>query len=170
MNNRLRQIWFRNYLLIILLTWAVLVVLAFLVPLARVKDALGTSAALTGAALSVIYFVQKQKLEEIQLFERLFTQFNRRYEEMNVDLQKIRADKEVPEGCRKTLNAYFNLCAEEYLFYSEGRIHALAWRGWCRGMMYYLTEDGPILRHWKEEAKADSHYGLTLEIIRAGAA
>ena len=38
---------------------------------------------LVGLTVSLIFFVQKQKLEELKLFKELFTEFNRRYDEMN---------------------------------------------------------------------------------------
>lgn len=130
----------------------------------------GLIATILGAALGFCYFAQKQKLEELRLFKDLFTDFNRRYDEMNDRLVNIpggnlRGDPDL----RKTLVDYFNLCAEEYLFFEEGYIHPAAWRSWCRGMLYYL-DDEDIRQVWDDEVRSDSYYGLTLHTIREGAA
>ena len=64
---------------------------------------------------------------------------------------------------------YFNLCAEEYLFFKEGYIHPEAWQSWCRGMVCYLQDDG-IRGAWNEEMTLGSYYDLTLRAIEQGAA
>lgn len=166
MNNRLRQLWFRHYWWITVAVFGAVIatILVF-----QFKDGFSLIATLVGVALTIIYFVQKQKLEEIQLFEKLFTQFNSRYQVLNEKLEDIRRDPTKPEvEVRKVLNEYFNLCAEEYLFYSEGRIHPAAWRAWCRGMLYYLDKDH-IRTRFEEDCKVDSFYGLTFDIIQKGA-
>ena len=123
-----------------------------------------------GTALAFCYFVQKQKLDELRLFKDLFTDFNRRYDEMNEKLEDIRAgNKQNDSELRTILVDYFNLCAEEYLFFKEGYIHREAWWSWCRGMAHYLRDD-VIRRVWNEEMTSDSYYGLTLHIIEQGAA
>jgi hypothetical protein len=166
MNNPLRQFWFRHYwwITVVALGAAVAAVLR-----GGTDNALSLVATLVGVGLTVIYFVQKQKLEELQMFEKLFTQFNQRYKDLNDRLEDVLADDALPElEVRKTLNAYFNLCAEEYLFYTEGRIHPAVWKAWCRGMLFYL-KDERIRRHWDEEVKAGSYYGLTRETIEKAA-
>jgi hypothetical protein len=122
-----------------------------------------------GGALAFCYFVQKQKLDELRLFKDLFTDFNRRYDAMNEKLENIRAgNQRVDPQQRKILANYFNLCAEEYLFFNEGYIHGEVWSSWCRGMLYYL-HDARILQVWNEEMVSDSYYSLTLDTIKKGA-
>jgi hypothetical protein len=166
MNNPLRQFWFRHY------WWITVVVLGAAIAavlISRTDNALSLVATLVGVGLTVIYFVQKQKLEELQMFEKLFTQFNQRYQELNDRLEDVLANEKLPElEVRKTLNAYLNLCAEEYLFYSEGRIHPAVWKAWCRGMLVYLKNER-IRRWWDAEVKAGSYYGLTVEAIEEAA-
>jgi hypothetical protein len=70
---------------------------------------------------------------------------------------------------KKALMDYFNLCAEEYLFFKEGYIHPQVWQSWCRGMLYYLR-NSRIRQVWNEEMISDSYYGLTLLVIEQGAA
>ena len=158
---------FRNYWWIAaVVAAAAIAVIVAVVPSGRE----GLIATTLGAALGFCYFAQKQKLEELQLFKDLFTDFNRRYEEMNDRLQDIRAGSRRDDPkLRKTLMEYFNLCAEEYLFFDEGYIHPAAWRSWCRGMLYYLEEDS-IRKVWDDETSSDSYYGLTLDAIHKGAA
>jgi hypothetical protein len=122
-----------------------------------------------GTALTFCYLVQKQKLDELQLFKDLFTDFNRRYNEMNEKLEDIRAgNRRIDPELRSTLVDYFNLCAEEYLFFKEGYIHREVWSSWCRGMVYYLRDDR-IRQVWNAEMVSDSHYGLRLNTIERDA-
>jgi hypothetical protein len=53
---------------------------------------LGLVATIIGGVLSSVYFVQKQKLEELKLFNELYTTFNSRYDALNESLNKIRQD------------------------------------------------------------------------------
>jgi hypothetical protein len=120
-------------------------------------------------ALGFCYFVQKQRLDELRLFKELFTEFNGRYDRMNEKLADIYTHNSGnnPES-RNVLVDYFNLCAEEYLFYQQGYIHPAAWRSWCRGMLYYLKRDS-IRRVWDEEVNTDSYYGLSTALVSEGA-
>jgi hypothetical protein len=167
MNNPIRTWLFRFYWLI------VVVVIAVAIPLtiaeSKPENRTGNVATICVGALGVFYFVQKQKLDELQIFERLFTRFNERYAEMNDELQSILAGTE-SDGTRMrdAFNAYFNLCGEEYLFYSHGRILPLVWQSWCRGMVVYLN-DARIRVHWDAEMETGSYYGLTISIIERGA-
>lgn len=118
--------------------------------------------------LTFCYFVQKQKLDELKLFNDLFTAFNKRYDEMNAKLEEIRGGEEMDDTrLKRTLVGYFNLCAEEYLFFKEGYIHSEVWQSWCRGMLYYLQIDF-IRSIWDEEMVSASYYGLTFQVVKKG--
>lgn len=119
-------------------------------------------------ALGFSYFSQQQKLAEIELFKALFTEFNYRYDLLNDNLQSIRLSSGDISSNRSKIIDYFNLCAEEYLFYKQGYILADVWRSWCNGMLWYL-EDPRFKQLWNEEAPQHSYYGLSIEIIRQGA-
>jgi hypothetical protein len=167
MNHPVRAFLFTHYWWLVTLIVVVAVPLVVLV--SRPDNVAGNIVALCAGALGVVYFIQKQKLEELQLFERLFTRFNERYAAINADLQRIVAGQEPDEVvARRVLDGYFNLCAEEYLFYEQGRILPSVWRAWCRGMLTYL-ECVVIREYWEAEVSRDSHYGLTSEVIRRGA-
>jgi len=125
--------------------------------------------------LGFCYFVQQQKLAETALFKTLFTEFNKRYDELNDRLVEIAAsdvqadiDRLDPRA-RQTIIDYFNLCAEEYLFFSEGYIHRAAWRSWCAGMLWYFERE-PFRSIWTEECRTQSYYGLSVEAMRRGMA
>lgn len=125
------------------------------------------------AVLSFCYFVQQQKLAETALFKELFSEFNKRYDELNGDLAEILSlngkspESGLTENHRKVIIDYFNLCAEEYLFFTEGYIHPNAWQAWCAGMLVYFKRE-PFRSLWEEERKSGSFYGLGLSAIEKG--
>jgi hypothetical protein len=167
MNYPLRVFLFRHYwwltpLFAALAGWAV-------VAYSRPENVPGNLVALCAAALGVVYFVQKRKVDDLQIFERLFVKFNERYAAMHSDLQRVATarDEDVC-GDRVVLDAYFNLCAEEYLFFQQGRILPCVWRAWCRGMVAFL-QNRRVWSYWQAEEGQDSHYELTLRAIYEGA-
>ena len=119
-----------------------------------------------GIILPFCYFLQKQQLEETRLMKELITDFNGRYGKMNEQLQKIlEKSKASPESpltpCdKKKCVDYFNLCAEEYLFYSLGYVEPHVWNAWEKGMKEYANKDLCIMRLWKQERKSCSYYGF----------
>jgi hypothetical protein len=115
------------------------------------------------AIFGYFHFVQNQRLEELRLFKDLFTAFNAKYDELNEDLARVQQGAWTPEMERKVID-YFNLCAEEYLFFKQGYILPEAWVSWRKGMRQYLGVDR-VRKLWELEAKTDSYYGLTLEVI-----
>lgn len=169
MNSRFRTFIFRHYVWLIPLGWLLTVGVVFF---ASKPDNLATNiVATTGVALSLTYFLQKQSLEELELFEGLFTRFNERYAQLHDRLQGIvhlNGEQEATQDQRQALDRYFNLCAEEYLFYDRGCILPLVWRAWCRGTLWYLTCERIHLA-FQEEVNHDSHYGLTLLVIERSA-
>jgi hypothetical protein len=120
-----------------------------------------------GGVLGFVYFVQKQKLEEMHLFKDLFAEFNERYDELNEDLNQIlRGDdnKKLTTQDIDTLDDYFNLCGEEYFFYKQEYIPSKVWRTWCNGMKYFL-DNKRVREYWLREEKTNSYYDLTFSII-----
>lgn len=120
-------------------------------------------------ALGFCYFIQQQKLAETELFHKLFTDFNIRYSELNGRLSALLPERTLSQEQTDIVVDYFNLCAEEYLFYRQGYIPQTVWRAWCRGMIWYLNRH-PFRDIWNEEVKTESFYGLSLKEIQAGAA
>ncbi len=66
----------------------------------------------------------------------------------------------------QVLYDYFNLSAEEYLYFKSGYIDGEVWAAWLRGMKYFATRPA-IRRVWAEELQSGSYYGFTLAIIDA---
>ena len=119
--------------------------------------------------VGAFYFVQSQRVTELTLFHKLFAEFNQRYDSLNGPLQNLLAGRpELTPTDRELLYDYFNLCAEEYFFYTQGSIPQPVWRAWCRGMLEYL-DDPRIARLWHEEELSGSYYELTIGAIHAGA-
>lgn len=161
-----RLIIFKHYWWIALLAGGVLALLAFCFGGEQRAGLVGGSVA---GALGFCYFVQQQKLAETHLFYQLFTSFNKRYDAFNGPLSEMAGKcTDITSEQRNLIVDYFNLCAEEYLFYQEGYIPRKVWRSWCRGMAWYLKRH-PFQDVWNEEIKTESFYGLTEEAIREGA-
>src|SRR6266576_2022459 len=106
--------------------------------------------------------LQRQKIEELELFKRLFSEFNRRYDKMNDELNAIKdgpEDEPLSVGERNLLFDYFNLCGEEYLFYRQGYIFPEVWDAWYNGMAIF-HDDPRIKKLWDDELKTCSYYGF----------
>jgi len=160
----IRHLLFRHYWWLALGCAAAVVIFSWRM---ATTDRLAVVGAALPALLGACYFAQQQKLAETELFRDLFTRFNERYDRLNERLQVI-LDRSRFDGDRAAAIDYFNLCAEEYLFFTEGYIHPKVWRAWCRGMRHYLERD-PFRALWIREVEEDSYYGLTMEEIRKGA-
>lgn len=122
-----------------------------------------------GVLLGLIYFLQKQKLEETGLFKDLFVEFNKRYDDMNEKLDAItRRDIHDPlsDAEKAIIIDYLNLCAEEYLFYRRGYIHPLAWETWRRGMKRLICNNR-IFKFASEELKDNGYYGFSNRVFDA---
>ena len=118
----------------------------------------------TGAVLGLSYFVLKQHLEETRLFKELFSAFNARYDDINDRLNALCGvpdDQSLTRDETMLLYKYFNLCAEEYLYFRKGYIYPEVWTAWHNGMKIFCLS--PRICHlWEKELSSGSYYGLTL--------
>jgi hypothetical protein len=115
-----------------------------------------------GLVAGLIYFVYRQNLDEAKLFKELFAEFNSRYNNMSEDLTLIcvgPADRALSASERQTLFSYFNLCAEEYFFFSSGYIDQRVWDSWERGMKIFF-QNQRIQALWQEDGISNSYYGF----------
>ena len=124
-----------------------------------------------GLLLPFVYFVQKQKLEELHLFRDLFSGFNERYDELNERLNRITGARgggqtDLTDQERETLIDYFNLCSEEFLYYRRGYVYPEVWEAWLNGMLVFYSDDR-IRSYWDRELRAGSYYGLERELRSA---
>jgi hypothetical protein len=88
----------------------------------------------TGVIAGFVYFLYSQHLQETRLFADLFREFNKRYDELNDNLNEIVTRPPQPllsNKDKQLLYDYFNLCAEEYLYYNAGSIVSDRFNG-CR--------------------------------------
>lgn len=115
-----------------------------------------------GGAVSLIYIVEKQQLDEALLFKQLFYDFNARYDKLNEELNKIKDESVLGKEQINFLFDYFNLCGEEYLFYKNGYIYPEVWKSWVNGMKIYY-DNQKIKDIWDEELETNSYYGLNLK-------
>ncbi len=107
--------------------------------------------------LGVAYFLQQQHLQQARFFKELVTDFNLRYDKLNDYLLKYRSHEE--EFDEQKFVDYFNLCAEEWLFYSTGYIGEPVWRAWCNGMKQFVGDE-QIADLWRQECETESFYGF----------
>ena len=161
--NKMKHLLFRYY------GWIALVAFASAIGIAWINGAKTDWKVVLGilsAALSFVYFVQKQKLEELKLFRELFTEFNKRYDLLHDGLNGLLLDKtknEITDAKDlELLYNYFNLCGEEYLLYNQGYILPEVWTAWRNGMMIYYRDER-IRSVWERELKTGSYYGLKLD-------
>ena len=113
-----------------------------------------------------VYFLYQRHEKETELFRALFKEFNDRYDKMNNGLREIneRAEKDdlTAEQLGK-LDDYFNLCAEEFLYFEAGFIDPKVWKAWHNGMRVYL-KNNRIREHWRKEFGTDSYYGFNPDV------
>ena len=160
-----RHIIFRNYWWIAALGGGTSAFVAFQF---GGNDRIGLISSVIAGTLGFCYFVQQQKLAETVLFHQLFTAFNGRYDKLNGQLVALLSEGSLSSEQRGVIVDYFNLCAEEYLFYQQGYIPENVWRSWCRGMAWYLKRH-PFKDVWNDEFQSDSFYGLSIDVIHTGA-
>jgi hypothetical protein len=124
---------------------------------------------ITGAVTGFTHFLYSQHHQDTQLFVGLFNKFNERYDALNEKLNEIVArEKGKPLSTEHigTLFDYFNLCAEEHLFYASGFIDQEVWSAWLRGMQYF-AKDVEVRSLWEEELALGSYYGFNKALLDA---
>ena len=166
MSVKLKFWFFQHYLPVILLL--VIILSAILIIFWDQINDFELLLTILGGIVSFIFIIQKQQLDEIKTFKELFNDFNKRYDRLNSSLNEI-AENGLGENEERKKNLYklydyFNLCGEEYLYYTKGYIFPNVWKAWCNGILYYL-EHAPIKEIWDGENPA-SYYGLTYQKIR----
>jgi hypothetical protein len=109
-------------------------------------------------------FLYAQHTRDIQLFRELFREFNERYGKLNDSLNEIynrQGSHSLSIADKGVLAAYFNLCAEEYMYANAGYIYVPVWDAWQNGMRYF-DQDPEIHDFWKRELGQGSYYGFVL--------
>lgn len=148
-----------------LMAVAVLVLLGFC-KILTTEDAIKSAFPAVAGVAAFVYFLYTQHLQETRLFVDLFKQFNERYDKLNEKLNQIVSQQQSTMNLEQiqALNDYFNLCAEEWLYFKAGYIDPAVWASWREGMKFFLGS--PDIRNkWTEELRQGSYYGLTLAEI-----
>lgn len=122
-----------------------------------------SAAIVLGGFFGFQYFIQKQKLEEMNFFRKVFIEFNAKYEELSLDLNKILSSNSFVGDQSGVLIKYFNLCAEEFLLYKKGYIPLEIWNSWLNGMEQYWNIPD-VQKLWQQELKTGSYYGFNPKI------
>ena len=123
-----------------------------------------------GVFVSFYFGILKYKLENDKIFKDLFVTFNERYnDELNdlLNTLRIEEDRVLKNNEIKLIVDYFNLCAEEYLWYSRNRIPTTVWLAWKAGIMENLKINQVkevYLQETKTKNAQKSFYGLAKEL------
>lgn len=124
-----------------------------------------------GICITRYYSKHTQKIENEKMMKELFTEFNKRYDEINdhlveieqhfktlAELEKAQSDIHENYGdfLKQKVIDYFSLCAEEfYWFHHKKRIDPIIWESWHSGMNYWYNEVPAIQDLWKKEIEAN---------------
>lgn len=115
--------------------------------------------ATVGGIWALAFYLQQRHAEDARFLKELMTEFNSRYNGLNGPLQEaIWSPTEFSKEQRLCFIDYFNLCAEEHVFWEKGYIDKKIWQAWQAGMAYYW-QDPRVRKLWEEE-RGPSYYGF----------
>lgn len=120
---------------------------------------------LIGACATVYVGLLNYWLQRDKVMQDLFTAFNARYDRLNGDLLAIQKGTFTDGDPDRVIMDYLNLCAEEYFWYTRGRIDTAIWRAWRNGMENWLQVPAIRAVAVREAEQRDSYYGL-FEAVR----
>lgn len=135
-------------------------------PLIETKD-FSTLGTLVGGIFAFMYFFYKQHDQDTDVFLSLFWQLNLRYDKLNENLNEIASENDQTTLTKKEqekLCDYFNLCAEQYMYFTAGYIDVRVWESWTSGMFYFY-KNPRIKRFWDNEILQNSYYDFDPKII-----
>lgn len=168
--NKLR-IFINNYSDIFLINISTLFIGLFIYSL--LNEQIEVLTAFIAIGISISFGIRQYKIENDKMFKELFIFFNDKYdskfnESLNRidDLTKANPNYELKVNQGADLDEpaliidYLNLCAEEYLWFSKGRIDISVWRSWEAGMIYYLNIRSINRYILHEKPQKESYYGL----------
>lgn len=138
---------------------AVIVLIVYLLvsPEHRSGSVLLTVVAGIGA---LTFYLHKRHVEDARLVKELLEEFNQRYDALGTDLQfALSRNGEFEKETQLKFVRYFNLCAEEWLFWRAGYIYDPVWDAWKNGMKQY-AKDRRVMAIWENEKLTDSYYGF----------
>src|SRR5258706_3544954 len=115
----------------------------------------------TGICLTAYYSWHSNSIAHAQMLKQLFTEFNKRYDDLNnylveielekLTFEKLNSDDENCKFLKQKVIDYFSLCAEEYFWYfHKKRIEPLIWKSWQSGMKYWYEKVPAIKALWQK--------------------
>ncbi|MGB7528948.1 hypothetical protein [Sphingobacterium cellulitidis] len=127
-----------------------------------------------GVIITLIFSVANKKLNNQKMEKELFTEFNKRYDELNDSLSLLTVTMTIEDLYKKpyiikdktlynVVIDYFNLCSEQYYWKEKDRIPKEIWNAWHKGMMYYYNTYPVIQEMWKEETRGDKYKAYYLK-------
>ena len=141
------------------------------------SDAIIVSSILGVCGLIITYAYNKKntKLANHKMHKELFTEFNARYDKLNDDLEIICSKNMNIDDFNKlnsgynnykytaTIIDFFNLCAEEYYWYSKKRISKRVWKSWEKGMNDIYNKSEVIQALWDNECKNEGYISYYID-------
>jgi len=131
---------------------------------------------LSGVAIWLTFRYQKhsKKLANDKMLKELFTEFNTRYDKLNDTLNEIsdghpnwlnniKSDEKYKQNSYNVIIDFFNLCAEEYFWFKEGRINAKIWKSWSKGMNDIFNDSQLIQTIWSKECENEGYKSYYIE-------
>lgn len=127
-----------------------------------------------GVIITVIFSVANKKMSHQKMEKELFTEFNKRYDELNDSLSLLTRSMTIDElkstksrihkkSLFLVLIDYFNLCAEQYYWKEKGRISNNIWGAWHVGMKYYYDNFPVVKELWQQEIKGEGYKSYYLK-------
>ena len=122
-----------------------------------------------------------RELSNDNLQKQLFTEFNSRYDKLNDLLRFVMEfSHEKEEEFMKAhesemfgeftksfikfkINDYFNLCSEEYYWYSKRRVDERIWSSWKKGMNDIYNSSSIIQKQWQDEIRNEGWKSFYLD-------
>ena len=136
--------------------------------------------AILATGISISFNLAQYNIENDKIFKDIFREFNRKYDEkFNNTLNKIdtdysinkrfsilnsEIDKNLIEVDKNLIIDYINFCAEEYLWYTKGRIPSNVWKSWKNGMIYFFNLEPIKIIIISQYNQKESFYGLFDEL------
>jgi len=115
-----------------------------------------------GGVWALAFYLQQRHAEDTRFLKELLTDCNARYNELNDRLQTaVWSNSPFEDQARLAFIDYFNLCAEEWLFWRKGYIDRVVWDAWEAGMRQY-SKDPRVAELWCVESNTKSYYGFEL--------
>jgi len=113
---------------------------------------------------ALAFYLHRRHADDALFVKELLTEFNERYDKLGSDLQfAIWRRGDFEKETELKFIRYFNLCAEEWLFWKAGYIYEEIWRTWENGMKQY-SRDPRVIALWQKEEATDSYYGFKFPV------